>query len=130
MSGKNGRIRATSCTGTMPAMTGNCSSATNNLRVGGKFHFTMAAKNKSFEFDFSGTYTEIIPHQKIAYTMQAVEDIQVEGGRKAAITFEKISDNETRVTETFDPETINPVDMQRAGWPAILDNFENYCETD
>jgi uncharacterized protein YndB with AHSA1/START domain len=105
-----------------------CPSATNDLRVGGEFHFIMAAKDKSFEFDFNGIYTEIILFEKIAYTMQAVPDMQVDGDRKAVIVFEKISETETRVTETFDPETENPIEMQRSGWQAILDNFKSFCE--
>ena len=34
----------------------------------------------------------------------------------------------TKVTTRFDPETLNPIDMQRAGWQAILDNFKRYAE--
>lgn len=30
-----------------------------------------------------------------------------------------------KVTESFDPEALNPHEMQRAGWQAILDNFKN-----
>ena len=32
------------------------------------------------------------------------------------------------VIETFDPESENPVEMQRAGWQAILGNFKKYVE--
>ena len=34
----------------------------------------------------------------------------------------------TKVVETFDPESENPIEMQRGGWQAILDNFEKYAE--
>ena len=37
--------------------------------------------------------------------------------------------NVTQVSETFVAETENPVDMQRAGWQAILDNFRKYTES-
>ena len=33
-----------------------------------------------------------------------------------------------RVTVTFDPENAFPVEQQRAGWQAILDNFRRYAE--
>lgn len=33
-----------------------------------------------------------------------------------------------QVTETFDAENENPVEMQRGGWQAILDNFKAYAE--
>ena len=36
--------------------------------------------------------------------------------------------NTTDVTETFDAESQNSIDMQRGGWQAILDNFKKYAE--
>jgi hypothetical protein len=32
------------------------------------------------------------------------------------------------ITETFDPETQNPIEMQRGGWQAILDSFKKHVE--
>ena len=94
--------------------------AENDLRTGGKFSTTMAAKDGSFSFDFGGVYSNVQPKKVIAYDMA--------DGRKVNITF-AANGNETKVTETFDPEEENPVDMQRAGWQAILDNFKKYTET-
>lgn len=94
-------------------------SATNDLRSGGTFVFRMEAKDGSFGFDFAGTYTSVKPLEYIEYEM--------EDGRKVEITF-TAKGNTTTVTETFDPETENPVDMQQAGWQAILDNFKAYVE--
>jgi hypothetical protein len=37
-------------------------------------------------------------------------------------------DGSTTVTETFGPENENPLEMQKAGWQAILDNFKKYAE--
>jgi hypothetical protein len=34
-----------------------------------------------------------------------------------------------KITETFDAEDIHPLDMQIAGWTAILENFRKYTET-
>lgn len=93
--------------------------AENDLRKGGKFSTTMAAKDGSFSFNFGGTYDNVQLHKLIEYT--------IEDGRKVKITFEK-KGNDTVVTETFDAESENPVDMQRAGWQAILDNFKRYTE--
>lgn len=91
----------------------------NDLREGGTFSSRMEAKDKSAGFDFAGTYTQVIPHERIAYTMG--------DERKVAVTFTS-EGNATRVTETFDPETENSIDMQRSGWQAILDNFKRYVE--
>jgi hypothetical protein len=33
-----------------------------------------------------------------------------------------------KITETFDPESENAVEMQRSGWQAILNNFKKYTE--
>jgi uncharacterized protein YndB with AHSA1/START domain len=94
--------------------------AENDLRVGGKFSTTMAAKDGSFSFDFGGEYTQVKEHKLIEYTLG--------DGRKVSILFSTI-DGATKVIETFDAEDTNPVDMQQAGWQAILDNFKKYAET-
>ena len=95
-------------------------SATNDLVVGGKFVTTMAAKDKSVSFDFSGTYTNIITNEVIEYIM--------DDARTVTVKFETIGDM-TKITETFDPETENSEEMQRVGWQAILDNFKKYIES-
>jgi uncharacterized protein YndB with AHSA1/START domain len=101
-------------------MTGTHTGAENDFQVGGKFTTRMEAKDGSFGFDFNGIYDEIKTKELISYTM--------EDGRKASILFSE-NGNETIVTETFEAENENPIDMQRAGWQAILDNFKKYTET-
>ncbi len=93
--------------------------AENDLRVGGKFTTTMAAKDGSFSFDFGGTYTKVELNKTIEYDMDET--------RKVWISFSG-NGNETKVVETFVPETMNPAEMQKAGWQAILDNFKKYTE--
>ncbi|MCC6583667.1 MAG: SRPBCC family protein [Chitinophagales bacterium] len=93
--------------------------AENDVQAGGKFSTRMEAKDGSFGFDFNGIYDEIKTNELISYT--------IEGGRKVSITFSE-NGNETIVTETFEAENENPIDMQRAGWQAILDNFKKYVE--
>lgn len=97
----------------------HCPKATNDLRTGGKFSSTMAARDGSFSFDFEGVYDDVQLHKRIAYTMA--------DGRTCEITFEE-KDGGTMVTESFDAETQNPVEMQRAGWQAILDRFKAHAE--
>ena len=93
--------------------------AENDLRVGGRFNSRMEAKDGSAGFDFTGVYTDVKEHERIAYTMG--------DGRKVTVSFES-NGSETHITETFDPETENSEEMQRAGWQAILDNFKHYTE--
>jgi uncharacterized protein YndB with AHSA1/START domain len=94
--------------------------AENDLREGGKFKSTMAAKDGSMSFDFWGEYTLVKENEAINYVMG--------DGRKAEIVF-KETPNGVEIIESFDPETQNPEEMQRGGWQAILDNFKNYVES-
>ena len=93
--------------------------AENDLRKDGKFKTTMAAKDGSFSFDFEGVYTRVEPNKTIEYTMS--------DDRKVKIDFSS-SGNTTKVTETFEAESENPIEMQRGGWQAILDNFKKHVE--
>lgn len=93
--------------------------ATNDLIIGGKFVYTMAAKDGSVSFDFGGSYTNVIANKLIEYIM--------DDGRKAKIAFSS-KEGVTNVVETFETESVNTPELQRAGWQAILDNFKKYCE--
>ena len=90
----------------------------NDLRVGGQFSNRMEAKDGSMGFDFSGTYTEIIPYEKIVYQF---------GERTAEISFEQHNEIVLVIIQ-FDPENQYPIEQQQAGWQAILDNFAKYVE--
>ena len=99
----------------------HCPGAENNLTVGGKFSYTMAAKDGSFSFDFWGIYEQIDLYKSINYSLG--------DGRKVAISF--IAENDTTlVKQVFVPEEINPPEMQSAGWQAIMDNFKKHTESE
>lgn len=91
----------------------------NDLRVGGKFLSRMEAKDGTMGFDFSGVYDAVILYDTIAYT--------IGDGRKVKIVFD-CHKNETEVTETFEAESENSLEMQQAGWQSILNNFKKYTE--
>jgi uncharacterized protein YndB with AHSA1/START domain len=101
----------------------HCPKATNDVRVGGAFTARMEAKDGSVGFDFGGTYTEVTPNEWLAYTMGGPDNRTVEVG------FEDLGSGKTRVTETFDAETQNPVEMQKQGWEAILANYKKHAES-
>jgi len=94
--------------------------AENDLKVGGKFTTTMAAKDGSMSFDFWGIYDQVQPNELIEYTMG--------DGRKAKIVFSKSGDT-TKIVESFEPESENPREMQQGGWQAILNSFKLYTES-
>ena len=56
-----------------------CPSASNDLRVGGRYVARMEAKDGSFGFDFEAIYNEVVPYEKLGYEML--------DGRKALIEF-------------------------------------------
>lgn len=94
--------------------------AENDLRVGGKFLSRMEARDGSSGFDFTGKYNKIELYNSIDYT--------IGDGRKVHITFDYVG-NGTKVSESFEAEQTNTIEMQHAGWQAILDNFKHYAET-
>lgn len=94
-------------------------SSSNDLRIGGKFKSRMEAKDGSAGFDFEGKYTELVPFKKIAYVMP--------DGRSVEVLF-NTDHNKTNIEVSFDPELANPIQMQRDGWQAILNNFKAYVD--
>lgn len=97
----------------------HCPSVSNDLRVGEFYNARMEAKDGSFGFDFEGRYSEVeAPH---ALTLVLGD------GRESRTTFMP-SEKGTRVQTVFDPEPSNPVEMQQAGWQAILSNYQRRAE--
>ncbi|MEJ7137691.1 SRPBCC family protein [Amphibiibacter pelophylacis] len=90
--------------------------ATVDLREGGRFSSRMEARDGSMGFDFEGVYTRIVPHERIEYAF---------GDRAAQVVFTPEAGG-VRVSVTFDAETTHPVEMQQQGWQAILDNFTRH----
>ena len=93
--------------------------AENDLRKGGRFMSRMEAKDGSFGFDFEGIYDEVKPYELIAYSLG--------DNRQVKIAFTNLG-QQTRVEETFDAESTNPVELQKNGWQAILNNFKKFVE--
>ncbi|MEX6688494.1 SRPBCC family protein [Danxiaibacter flavus] len=98
----------------------HCPSASNDMKVGGKYAARMEAKDGSFGFDFEATYNEIVNGENFTYTMP--------NGRKVNVAF-KEDGNQTDVDVTFDPEDQHPLEFQKNGWQAILNNYKQYTET-
>ncbi len=97
----------------------HCPKAMNDLKTGGKFNFTMAAKDNSMSFDFEGIYTNVIEFKLIEYT--------IIDGRKVKISFEE-TQNGIEIIESFEAENMNSEELQRQGWQSIIDNFKKYAE--
>jgi uncharacterized protein YndB with AHSA1/START domain len=87
-----------------------------DLREGGEFSSRMEAKDGSFGFDFAGTYTKVVPNGLIEYAF---------GDRTGTVEF-VTGPAGVSVRVTFDAETEHPVEHQRQGWQAILNNFAKH----
>jgi uncharacterized protein YndB with AHSA1/START domain len=79
----------------------------------------MEAKDGSMGFDFGGVYDEVRAHEYIEYTLG--------DGRKVTITF-TAEGNKTKVVESFEAESQNTLELQQAGWQAIMDSYKKYTE--
>jgi uncharacterized protein YndB with AHSA1/START domain len=92
-----------------------------NLHENGRFSFRMEAKDKSFGFDFGGTFNVVVINSHIEYTL--------DDNRAVEVHFLS-SDDKTEIVEIFEAENENPIDLQRSGWQSILNNFKRYAETE
>ena len=89
-----------------------------DLRVGGNFSSRMEAKDGSFGFDFTGTYTQVIENKLIEYSF---------GERTAKIEFSEVSTG-VKVIVEFESEETHSIEQQQQGWQAILNSFTRYVE--
>ena len=97
----------------------HCPQASNDLRVGGRYHARMEAKDGSYGFDFEAVYTDVQPGIQFTYEF---------GGRRATVLFQA-RNHQTEVSVAFDPETENALELQRNGWQAILENYRKHTES-
>ncbi len=98
----------------------HCPSASNDLKVGGVYRVRMEAKDGSFGFDLEAIYEAIEPGRSFTNTMT--------DGRPVHLVMEE-NGSVTEVSITFEAENQNPLELQRNGWQAILNNFKNYTES-
>lgn len=94
------------------------SAARVDLRVGGTFSSRMEAKDGSMGFDFEGTYTSVVPNERLAYAF---------GDRTAEVDFIP-QDDGVLVRVSFEAETEHSLEQQRDGWQSILDSFGRHVE--
>lgn len=98
----------------------HCPASQNDVSVGGRFKHTMAARDGSFSFDFSGIYTDVEPEKRLAYSM--------DDGRAVVVHFIQSTPDTTRIVIEFEAENEHSLEQQQQGWQAILDNFKKYVE--
>ncbi len=94
--------------------------AENDLKTGGRFLTRLSAKDGSSGFDFTGVYTNVVPMEKIEFTL--------DDGRTVSVDFQKIGDGSVKVVEEFEMENENSEELQRSGWQAFMNNFKKHVE--
>ena len=97
-----------------------CPSAHSDLKAGGSFSYRMEARDGSMGFDFSGKFNEVDFQRHIL--------ILLDDKRSLEVWFEAV-DGGIRLTEEFEAENMNPVELQQQGWQAILNAYKNYCQS-
>lgn len=95
-----------------------CTNAINDVKVGGRYVYSLSAKDKSSSFDLPGTYTQTEKNRFLASTLG--------DGREVRVTFTPVPEG-VHIVQTFEPEKKNPESMQREGWQATLNSFKSYA---
>ena len=96
-----------------------CPKAVNDVRVGGHFSYTLAAKDGSTAFDLNGIYTAVEEGKKLEYTL--------EDGRKVSVNFTETPEG-VHIVQIFEMEHVNTEELQRQGWQSTLNNFKAHVE--
>ncbi len=95
--------------------------ATNELIPGGRFTYRMEARDGSVGFDLGGVYEVVIPNDRLRYRLD-------DGRLVHVLLVAEANETQTRLVELFETETMNPPELQKQGWQAILNNFKQYVE--
>ncbi len=80
----------------------------------------MESRDGKMGFDFEWFYDRIVTNELVEFHLA--------DNRRVEIIFEQTNEG-VKLTESFDAETENTLDLQQSGWQAILDNFKVYAET-
>ena len=96
----------------------HCPAVHIDFREGGMFNFRMEQKNSREGFDYVGVYDEIILMEYIG---------SISGGRTCVVEFQAI-DNNTIIRETFEPDTVTPLELQQSFTDGVLLSFKKFIE--
>lgn len=94
--------------------------AESDPRVGGKIRIGFASPDGKNDFVLEGAYNEIVPHERIVFTLA--------DGRPITVTLAD-KDGKTELTLVLSLETLNSSEQQREGWTLMLVHLENYLNT-
>ncbi len=93
--------------------------AESDARPGGAFKIGFQSPDRKNDFDFGGTYDELVEPERIVYT--------IGDGRKVWITLVE-EEGKTRVILELTLETMNTAEQQREGWSGMLAHLAKHLE--
>ena len=79
----------------------------------------MESRDGSSGFDFEWFYDRIVTNERVEFHLSDT--------RRVEVIFKQTTEG-VKITESFDAETQNTIELQQDGWQAILDNFKAYAE--
>ena len=79
----------------------------------------MESRDGSMGFDFEWFFDRIVLNERVEFHLADT--------RRVEVIFEETNEG-VKITESFDAETENTIELQQSGWQAILDNFKAYAE--
>lgn len=94
-------------------------SASNDLRVGGRLQLRIEPRNGGAGIDFGATYTEVRTMEVIAWRTDQGQTVRVLFGESSGVT---------HVRQTFEAEPEPSIEAQRADWQGVLDGFARHVE--
>jgi uncharacterized protein YndB with AHSA1/START domain len=95
--------------------------------VGGSYRMSMTNFGTGSTHAFGGTYTEIVPNERICYT-DSFDDPNLSGEMKVTVTLRPVvCGTELRIEQTGVPEVIPP-EMCYLGWQESLQQLANLVE--
>lgn len=91
----------------------------NDVRDNGAFNFRMESLDGELSFDHKGTYQKVVPYELLS---QSLDD-----GRRTEIAFKTVG-KMVQITETFEPQPNDPIDLQQEFCRSVLESFKTYAE--
>lgn len=98
----------------------SCCSVKNDFVKGGRFSYIMKTNDQIMSNTLEGIYTNIELYKQISYKLG--------DGRDVKINFKNRVSGIVDIIQIIEPEKINPKELQRGGWQALLDSFKKYAE--
>lgn len=89
--------------------------------VGGIYKIRFEDPTGEHSFDYIGEFTDFTKPNLIEYKLGDERSVRIE--------LEELSINKTLITESFDAENENGLEMQKQGWTMILNNLEKYLDS-